>query len=492
MSTDTTNTPDPDHLSAASSAGTATAAPAPSTAQTAASSLTAQTAPTTATVLFPHALPIDAEETAFTLDDGSAIRRTVLPCGVRVLTERVPGAHSATIGFWSPVGSRDEHEGQHGSTHFLEHLLFKGTRERTALDIAVAFDRIGGESNALTGKEHTCYYAKVRDADVDVAVEVLTDMVLDSVLDPEEFERERKVILEELAMNEDDPADVVHELFSALVYRGQSLGRPIGGTPDSIRAVDRVAVWQHYRANYRPEDIVVTASGAVDHDALLAGLERALAAHGVTATAHGPLHPRRDRTLLPLSPDPDVTVRRRDGEQVNFVIGGPGIPRWDERRFALSVLNALLGGGMSSRLFQEVRERRGLAYSVYSFAGSHADAGAFGVYAGTRPESAGEVAHVIREVLAGFAESGPTEAEVERAKGQLAGAITLGLEDTSRHMTRLGRAELDLGELWDLPANLGRIAAVTPAQVRDLAAELIGQATVTAAVGPVDADAVAG
>ncbi|MGO2655409.1 MAG: M16 family metallopeptidase [Pseudoclavibacter sp.] len=436
----------------------------------------------------PFPLPLDVDDSSFELDGGATVRRTVLPNGVRVLTENMPGAHSVTLGIWVPVGSRDEHEGQFGSTHFLEHLLFKGTPTRTAMDIAVAFDEIGGESNALTGKEHTCYYAKVRDADLGVAVDVLTDMVISSVIDPDEFERECKVILEELAMSEDDPTDVAHELFSSLVYRGESLGRPIGGTPESINAVGRDAVWAHYRANYRPEDIVVTAAGAIDHGDLLARLGEALAAGGMGASTHGALHPRRTRGALPALVEPSFEVRQRDAEQVNLIMGTRGIPGWDERRFTLSVLNGVLGGGMSSRLFQEVREQRGLAYSVYSFSGTYADAGSFGVYAGTRPDSAPEVAHLMQDVVARFAEEGPTATELARVKGQLSGGITLGFEDSSHHMTRLGKSEIGLGELWDLPATIARIRDVTAEQVRDLAAELVAGPLQIAAVGPIDAD----
>ncbi|WP_036961141.1 M16 family metallopeptidase [Pseudoclavibacter soli] len=440
----------------------------------------------------PLPLPLEVDDLTLELDGGAQVHRTVLPNGVRVISEHIPGAHSASIGFWVPVGSRDEHEGQFGSTHFLEHLLFKGTAARTALDIAIAFDEVGGESNALTGKEYTCYYAKVRDADLPMATEVLTDMVVGSLLDTEEFDRERQVILEELAMSEDDPTDVVHELFGSLAYAGQALGRPIGGTRESIGAVQRDAVWEHYRANYRPEDIVVAVAGAVDHSRLLEQLHHAFAQQGWDAASHGPLHARRSHELLPTPAQQSAQVVSRDAEQVNLIIGTRGIPASDDRRFSLSVLNAILGGGMSSRLFQEVREKRGLAYSVYSFGGTYADAGTFGMYAGTRPETAGQVAGLLRDVLARFADEGPTDAELARAHGQLSGAITLGFEDSSQHMTRLGKSEIGLGELWDLPASIARLRQVSASDVQQLAQLFATSPQHVAAVGPVDEEALHG
>src|SRR4051794_39862328 len=221
-------------------------------------------------------LPLDLAELSFTATGDSLVRRTVLPSGVRILSERVPGARSATIGYWVAVGSRDEQPVTYGSTHFLEHLLFKGTTTRTALDIAVAFDAVGGEHNAMTAKEYTCYYAKVRDQDLPMAVTVLADMFTSSLLDADEFEAERGVILEELAMAVDDPSDVVSERLFEAVFGDHPLGRPIGGSPAAISAVSREAVWEHYRANYRPQDLVVTVAGAVDHDELVAAISRAL------------------------------------------------------------------------------------------------------------------------------------------------------------------------------------------------------------------------
>ena len=311
------------------------------------------------------ALPLDLAELSFTAAGDSLVRRSVLPSGVRILTEHVPGARSATIGYWVAVGSRDEQVGTFGSTHFLEHLLFKGTTTRTALDIAVSFDAVGGEHNALTAKEYTCYYAKVRDQDLPMANDVLADMFVSSLIDPAEFENERGVILEELAMADDDPGDVTSERFFEAVFGQHPLGRPIGGSPESIQAVQRDAVWDHYRANYRAQDLVITAAGAVDHDVLVAGVSAALERGGWNLGAAGTPVGRRDATADVIERGSALVVVKRPIEQANIILGVAGMAASDDRRFTLSVLNSILGGGMSSRLFQEIREQRGLAYSVY-------------------------------------------------------------------------------------------------------------------------------
>jgi predicted Zn-dependent peptidase len=437
-------------------------------------------------------LPLDLADLAVTASGGALVRRTILPSGVRILSERVPGAQSATIGYWVAVGSRDEQPETYGSTHFLEHLLFKGTPTRTALDLAVAFDEVGGENNALTAKEHTCYYAKVRDVDLPMAVAVLGDMFTSSVLDPEEFESERGVILEELAAADDDPGDVVGERLFEAVFGDHPLGRPIGGSPASITAVGRGAVWEHYRANYRPRDLVVTVAGAVDHDELVAGVQAALTTAGWDlATPSAPVDRRH-----PAPPSRDHEGGRalvtRPIEQTNIMLGLPGIDARDERRSTLAVLNSVLGGGMSSRLFQEIRERRGLAYSVYSFASSYSDGGLMGLYAGCSPAKAGQVAELMRAELVRMASDGITDAEHARAVGQLGGASALALEDSDTRMSRLGRSELTLGEYVDLDESLRRLAAVQRDDVRELAAELVAGPLSVAAVGVVDESTFAG
>ncbi len=418
--------------------------------------------------------------------DGATIRRSVLPGGVRVLTEHMPGQRSATVGAWVGVGSRDETDGHFGSTHFLEHLLFKGTARRSAMDIAEAFDAVGGEANAATGKEHTCYYARVLDSDLPMAIDVILDMVTSARLDPDELEVERGVILEELAMNDDDPSDVVHEEFSQAVLGTHPLGRPIGGTPDAINAVPRDAVWEHYRQHYRPETLVVAAAGGVDHDTVVAQVTDALSRGGWSL--QGPVPPRARRTDtadVAGVPTDGVTLSvRRTVEQANVVVGTTGLSATDDRRFALSVLNAVLGGGMSSRLFQEIREKRGLAYSTYSFAAGHGGLGTFGLYAGCAPGKVDAVEKLLHHELDMLANDGVTAAELARSVGQLSGGLVLGLEDSGSRMSRLGKAELVFGEILSLEESLDRIRAVTADDVRDLAAELAGRPRTTVRVGP--------
>jgi predicted Zn-dependent peptidase len=434
------------------------------------------------------ALPLDLAELTFTATGDALVRRTVLPSGVRILSERVPGARSATIGYWVAVGSRDEQPHTYGSTHFLEHLLFKGTPTRSALDIAIAFDAVGGEHNALTAKEHTCYYAKVRDIDLPMAVDVIADMLTSSLLDPDEFETERGVILEELAMADDDPADVVGERFFEAVLGEHPLGRPIGGSPETIRAATREAVWEHYRANYRPQDLVITVAGAVDHDELVAGVTSALERAGWDLSVEAPPVPRRQAAAVTPERGSALTVVRRPLEQVNLLAGVPGIAASDPRRATMSVLNSILGGGMSSRLFQEIRERRGLAYSVYSFSSGYSDAGVFGLYAGCSPKKAPQVVELMLEQFRGLASGGVTADELERAAGQLAGASALALEDTDTRMSRLGRSEITTGEFVDLDETLRRVSAVGVDSVRELASTLADQPLSLAVVGAVDDD----
>lgn len=433
--------------------------------------------------------PLTQAELSFRAAGESLVRRTVLPSGVRILSEHVPGSRSLTIGYWVAVGSRDELPGHFGSTHFLEHLLFKGTTTRTALDIAVSFDSVGGEHNAMTAKEYTCYYAKVQDRDLAMAVEVLTDMLTSSLLDPVEFDNERGVILEELAMADDDPADVANERLFEAVFGDHPLGRPIGGSPETIKSATREAVWEHYRANYRPQDLVVTVAGAVDHDVLVAQVTRALAFAGWDLDEYAEPVGRRVGQAAALTPGNSLTIVQRPLEQANLLIGMPGLVAADDRRVTMSVLNSVFGGGMSSRLFQEVREKRGLAYSVYSFAPGYSDAGLFGMYAGCTPAKAGQVAELMMSELHRLADFGVSAEEMKRAAGQLSGASALALEDSDTRMSRLGRSEITLGEFADLDEALRRMALVTADDVQVLAAELVAGPLSVSAVGAIKEDA---
>src|SRR6266436_10353502 len=347
----------------------------------------------------------------------SAIRRTVLPGGLRVVTEFLPSVRSVALGIWVGVGSRDEDTTHAGATHYLEHLLFKGTTRRTALEISSEMDAVGGEMNAFTAKEYTCYYARVLDADLPLAVDVLSDMVTSSLITPKDVDAERNVVLEEIAMNEDDPSDTVHEAFTSKLFGDTPLGRPILGTTDSINAITRDQIVEHYQARYTPEHLVVAAAGNLDHDTVVE----------LVRQAFGPALDRAAEPALPrLTGDhqdgPTVgvgtTLISRGIEQANLVLGCEALARTDERRFALGVLNAAFGGGMSSRLFQEVREKRGLAYSVYSFTSQHADTGIWGVYVGCLPSKADEVLSICREEIAKVVSGGLSLPDPLRGNGQ--------------------------------------------------------------------------
>ncbi|WP_218714098.1 pitrilysin family protein [Arthrobacter sp. BF1] len=415
---------------------------------------------------------------------GAVVRRSVLPGGVRVLTESMPGQRSATIGFWVGVGSRDETEGQHGSTHFLEHLLFKGTKRRTALEIASAFDEVGGESNAATAKESTCYYARVLDTDLPMAIDVIADMVTSAVIDPEELEQERDVILEEIAMDGDDPTDVAHENFVAAVLGDHALGRPIGGTPEAIKAVPRESVWEHYQKHYRPETLVITAAGGLDHDDVCKQVLKALRTAGWSLDEGVAPAPRRASEAVAVTGTAGLHVVKRQVEQANIILGCPSLRATDSRRYVMSVLNSILGGGMSSRLFQEIREKRGLVYSTYSFASSYADTGYFGMYAGCSPAKVGQVIGLLEAELDKLAEHGVTAEELKKALGQLSGGIVLGMEDSGSRMSRLGRSELVSGQFLDIDETLSRIRAVTAEEIQDLARELAASPRTITVVGP--------
>ena len=412
----------------------------------------------------------------------SRVRRTVLPGGLRVITEQMSGVRSASVGVWVGVGSRDETPTLHGCSHFLEHLLFKGTRERTAMDISVALDAVGGEFNAFTTKEYTCFHARVLDQDLGRAVDVLGDMVTNSLIMPEDVEAERDVILDEIAMHDDDPDDVVHNLFAAQAWGDSPLGREISGTAESISALTRTQIARFYRAHYRPGNTVVSVAGNIDHAVVVRQVRTAFARNGFLAGDDVPVPPKISSTARRVHPGASRTTRSL--EQVNLVLGVNGLTRNDERRFTLGVLNTALGGGTSSRLFQEVRERRGLAYSVFSFATHHADAGLVGVSVGCLPSKLDEVLTVVREELRKVADSGFTREEIDRGKGQLKGGLVLGLEDSGSRMSRLGKAELVYDELLSIDEVLQRIDAVTLEDANALAAEIFTQSEILAIVGP--------
>ena len=430
--------------------------------------------------------PLDQSELSFTASGGSTVHRTILPSGVRVLSEHVPGAQSASVSFSVAVGSRDEQNGHFGSTHFLEHLLFKGTKRRTALDIAIAFDSVGGSSNASTGKEHTSYYAKVQDKALPLAIDVIADMLTSSLIDPVEFENERTVILEELAMNDDDPQDVAHEAFATAVLGDHALGRPIGGTKQTIEAVTRDAVWEHYQNNYRPQDLVVAAAGGVHHGKFVELVEQELTAAGWDLTKPAAPVARRNGQAANISRGKELEVIKRPIAQANILVGMQGLVGNDDRRFAMSILNTVLGGGMSSRLFQEIREKRGLAYSVYSFNQGYSDGAYFGLYAGCSPAKAGEVTRLMLEEFDKIAQNGITQGELDLAIGNISGGLALKFENSQARMSRLIGAEMTTGEFFDLDETIERYTNVTIEDVQTLVQWLKTKERSIVAVGEVE------
>ena len=423
-------------------------------------------------------------KTLLTESQGGLVKRTVLPSGIRIITEKMPTVRSAAIGIWVNVGSRDEIAAQTGSAHYLEHLLFKGTKNRTALEISSAIDAVGGEMNAFTSKEVTCFYTRVLDTSVPMAIDVLVDMITSATITTVDVDQERTVVLEEIAMRDDDPADIVHETFAKAMYGDTPLGRSILGTVENISSLTRRSIFGFYKKYYTPDRLVVSVAGNVDHAQIVKLVRNAFAKGGVDlgATESAPF----------VSANKKAKINRvggfvkfdKDTEQANVVIGVPGIDRSDERRYILNVLNSALGGGMSSRLFQEVREKRGLVYTVYSFAQQFQDAGMAGIYAGCNPKNLATVREVCANVLADIVKNGITKAELEKAKGQVSGGMVLGLEDTGSRMSRNARSELNFGYITSVSEVLDRVSAVTLEDVHSLAHHLWSQEPMTAVVGP--------
>jgi predicted Zn-dependent peptidase len=409
------------------------------------------------------------------------VLRTEYGSGLRVLSEEMPSMRSVALGVWVDVGSRDERPSLLGASHFLEHLLFKGTKTRTARDIAEAFDAVGGDFNAFTEKEYTCYYCRVGDRDLPMAVESMSDMIQNSILDRADFEAERQVILEEINRQEDAPDDLIHDLFAEALWRNHPLGRPILGTRQSITALTRDQVKRFYRRLYEPAHFVIAAAGNVRHDRLCELVEANMRTgrRRTTGTPRNVRSPgRAPRTFG------SAMVQRRGTEQAHLCIGTRAPSRRDPDRFAFGVLNSALGGGMSSRLFQEIREKRGLAYAVYSYHATYAETGSFTVYAGTTPRRAEEVVGLIRRELEDMAEHGISDEELDRAKGHMKGSLVLSLEHTTSRMSRIGRSEIGHGEILSVDEVLSRIDAVTTQDAERLAAEVFARPMAMAVIGP--------
>ena len=398
-----------------------------------------------------------------------------LDSGERVISEKVPSVRSVSLGFWIGAGSRDEKDDRAGVSHFIEHLLFKGSRSYDAQQIAETFDAMGAELNAATSREHTVVYSRVPDRHVEEAVQVMTDMVFAPAF--AELDQEREVVLEEIAMYEDTPQELVHDLFSQAVFGSHALGRPVIGTAEVISTISRRAIAAYHRSAYAGANIVVSAAGNITHDRLIGLLQRF---DRQASTA-------RPRLRRPLVTEPPTGLRfqRKETEQYHVCLGAPGISRSDRRRFAASLFDSILGGSASSRLFQEIREKRGMAYSVYSFASQYTDTGLVGVYVGTREENLPACIEIcveqINEIAAGKLRAG----ELERAKESLKGRIMLSMESTSNRMTRLGKSLISDTELLTFDRIFAEIDAVTADELAELAGVLLPPERLSASgVGP--------
>jgi predicted Zn-dependent peptidase len=416
-----------------------------------------------------------------------SVRRTVLPSGLRIVTEEVSSVRSAAVGIWVNVGSRDEAPAVAGASHFLEHLLFKGTKRRNALEISSAIESVGGEMNAFTSKEYTCFYARVIDSDLPMAVDVISDLITSSIVTAEDVDAERKVVLEEIAMRDDDPSDLVHDLYAETYYGDTPLGRPILGTIDSINEMSRNSVFNYYKKRYLPQDLVVAVAGNIKHKRVVAMVEEALSRDNFLDVSGTP----QIRANIPIkrSKQGRVGIIYRKSEQAHMFYGMEGVTRNDDRRFTMGVLSAALGGGMSSRLFQEIREKRGLAYSVYSYAQQFAGSGQIGFYAGCNPSKAIEVVNIIQEVLADVADNGMTHEEIERAKGAVRGSLVLSQEDSGSRMSRIGKSEIVYGEIMGFDEILKAVARVTPEDIRVIASEFLTKKPTLGVVGPYKSEA---
>ncbi|MBA2460558.1 MAG: insulinase family protein [Actinobacteria bacterium] len=398
-----------------------------------------------------------------------------LPTGERLISEHVPSVRSVSLGFWIGAGSRDETDARAGVSHFIEHLLFKGSRTHSAQQIAEIFDGLGGELNAATSRETTLLFARVPDDRVEQALDVIVGMVYEPAF--AEIDSEREVVLEEIAMVEDNPQDLVHDIVAEAVFGGHALGRPVIGRADVISSVTRRSLASYHRDAYAGDNIVVAAAGNIEHERL-----SQLLAERLPQTAASTRRPRKPLGRLPA---PGLRFQRKATEQYHVCLGAPGISRRDERRFAASLLDAILGGSASSRLFQEIREKRGLAYAVYSFGSQYSDAGQIGLYLGTREENLVTCLEIAARELGDIADGNVRAGELERAKENLKGRMLLSMESTSNRMSRLGKSLVTGTELLSLEELIERIDRVSAVDVAELAGDLLRLEGLSAAgIGP--------
>ena len=432
---------------------------------------------------YDYELPLSTQASRLSINEGETlIERSILPGGIRLITQQVPASPSVVLGFWIPAGSRDEGPQHLGSTHYLEHLLFKGSATRTAKQISRAFDAVGGELNAATAKESTHYYCRVLSRDLPMAVAVLTEMLARPTLASPDFELERAVILDELAMSQDDPQDVGYEKFLGELFPSSPLGLPVGGTAQTVADTPLEAVKAHHQRWYQPRHLVVAAAGDIKHDRLAQLILDAADKNGWPLPAGtDPEVPQRTQ------PDPAVpasSVVEKTVEQGQIFIGTRSLPANDPQRDTLSLLLTVLSGGMSSRLFQEIREKRGLAYSTYAFDSAYSDSGSFGLYAGCAPNNLEQVGELLVAELEKLAEHGVPEGELAEALGQLSGGVLLGMDDNRARMARLGRAEVNGGRLRTIEQLNASLREVTSAQISELAAQFLGLPQVKVVVRP--------
>ena len=390
-------------------------------------------------------------------------RKTVLPNGVRIITEEIEHVRSAAIGVWVGAGSRDEREGYEGISHFMEHMFFKGTERRTARELAESLEAVGGQLNAFTTKEYTCYYVKVLDEDLDLAIDVLSDMFFHSLFDEKEIEKEKNVVIEEIKMYEDSPDELIHDIFSEYVWNEHPLGKPILGTEESIGALSREKIMSFLSEHYAPDNVVIAVAGKIKHEDVVAKL-----------TDQFGTFKRGGRRVLegtPLGQKVEY-YQKKDTEQMHILLGVPGLGQDDDDIYAMHIFNNILGGGLSSRLFQEIREQRGLAYSVYSYHATYVDAGLFAVYAGTSPKNTKEVIECILQELKEIRQQGISESELARTKAQIKGGLYLGLEAVSSRMSRLGKTELTYNRVLSPEEVVGKLEKVTLEDVSRLIGRL--------------------
>lgn len=396
----------------------------------------------------------------------------------QIITEAIPHVRSVSIGFFVSTGSRYETPDINGASHFIEHLMFKGTSRRTPRDIAEELDAVGGQLNAFTTKEYTCYYARVLDEHFDLAADLLGDMLFESKFAPGDIDRERNVILEEIKMYEDAPDELVHDIFASSIWQGHSLGQPIIGTVDVVNSLSRDRLYDYYKEHYNPSRMIVAVAGNIKHDLVMDRLRPIFEKRAGGESPRQINKPANQR---------QITCRNKDTEQVHLIVGAPGLKLGHEKIYIMQLITTILGGGLSSRLFQEIREKRGLVYSVYSYHSSYQDAGLFGMYAGLSKQNVDEVLGLIFKEVKDIQVNGVQEEELHRAKEQLKGNLYLGLENVNARMSRLGKSQMYLGRVVAPEEVIDKLNMVTTNDIQELAQEMLDpQGFSLASVGPWD------